>query len=391
MIAILCLCVSGYLLIYTFAGYPALLWLRSRLRPRPVGKGKSQPTVTVLIAAHNEERVIKRKLDSIFSSNYPPNKLDVIVLSDGSSDATNTILFAYNDSRVSTMLLEGRIGKAAALNIGMRQASGEVVVFTDARQVLEKNCLGELVANFADPSVGCVSGQLMIGNISGATEFSGEQMKWKLENAIRNWEGMAGSCIGALGAFYGARRSLLVDIPAGTLLDDCYLPLHIVRQGYRTVFELDARVWDDVITTPAQEFRRKVRTLTGNYQLLRLAPWLLSNSNPVRWEFVSHKLCRLLIPFLLAAVLVGSLFGPSLAYKLFGAVQIGAYLLGGLAIIWRRVGAFRVAEIARAVIVLNAATLMAFLNFVTGNFSVWTRDLVTPADAPPAQVKEGAH
>src|SRR5260370_40030375 len=143
MIAILCLCVSGSLEIYTFAGYPALLWLRSRLRPRPVAKGNSQPTVTVLIAAHNEERVIKRKLDSIFSSNYPPNKLDVIVLSDGSSDATNTILFAYNDSRVSTMLLQGRIGKAAALNIGMRQASGELVVFTDARQVRGKNCLSE--------------------------------------------------------------------------------------------------------------------------------------------------------------------------------------------------------------------------------------------------------
>src|SRR5260370_27852408 len=239
MIAILCLCVSGSLEIYTFAGYPALLWLRSRLRPRPVAKGNSQPTVTVLIAAHNEERVIKRKLDSIFSSNYPPNKLDVIVLADGSSDATNPILFAYNDSRVSTML-QGRIGKAAALNIGMRQASGELVVFTDARQVLDKNCLRELVANFADPSVGCVSGQLMIGNIIGATEFSGEQMKWKLENAIRNWEGMAGSCIWAPGDFYGVRRRFVVDIPPRKLLGDCFLPLPLVRLRFLIGFVTNA-------------------------------------------------------------------------------------------------------------------------------------------------------
>ena len=381
MMALLCLWASAFLLMYTFAGYPALLWLRARLRPRPVAKAQHEPTVTVLIAAHNEEHVIKRKLDSIFSSNYPANRLEVIVLSDGSTDGTNFILSSYSDSRVHAVLLPQRMGKAAALNVGMREAKGEIIVFTDARQVLEKNCLRELVANFADPSVGCVSGQLIIGDVSRAAEISGEHLKWKMENTIREWEGMASSVIGALGAFYGARRTLLIEIPPGTLLDDCYLHLNIVRQGYRTVFEKEARVWDDVVTTPAQEFRRKVRTLTGNYQLLRLAPWLLTGRNPVRFEFVSHKLCRLLVPFALIAMLVSSWFVPGPAYTVFAGLQTAGYLLGAIAMVWPAVGTVvRPAEVARAVLVLSAATLVAFINFMTNRYAVWTREMALNAE-----------
>jgi cellulose synthase/poly-beta-1,6-N-acetylglucosamine synthase-like glycosyltransferase len=387
--ALLCLWASAFLLLYTFAGYPALLWLRARLRPRPVAKADHEPTVTVLVAAHNEEHVIKRKLDSIFNSNYPPDKLAVIVLSDGSSDGTNLILSNYQNPRMRPVLLRQRMGKAAALNVGMREAKGEIVVFTDARQVLEKKCLPELVANFADPSVGCVSGQLIIGDVRRAAEISGEHLKWKMENTVREWEGLASSVIGALGAFYGARRALLVEIPPGTLLDDCYLPLNIVRQGYRTVFEKNARVWDDVVTTPAQEFRRKVRTLTGNYQLMRLAPWLLSGRNPLLWEFLSHKVCRLLVPFLLGMMLAASWLSSGAAYQIFGGLQVCGYLLGVSALLWPALGKrFRPAEVARSVLVLSAATLAAFVNFLTGNYFVWAREAAAQPKTSGVQAKE---
>ncbi len=374
IIILLVLYGSAALLVYTFAGYPALLRFRAYYWPRPAGKSDIQPTVTFIIAAHNEQHVIRRKLDSIFSSDYAAERLQVIVVSDGSEDTTNDILLGYSDWRLLPILQEHRHGKAAAINTAMRKATGEIVVFTDARQVLEKDCLRNLVSNFADLSVGCVSGQLMLGDIERSAEISGEHLKWKLENKIREWEGATGSVIGALGAFNGARRKLVVELPVGTLLDDCYIPLNIVRQGYRTVFEKNARVWDDVVTTPAEEFRRKVRTLSGNYQLMQLAPWLLSPRNPVWFGFVSHKLCRLLVPFLLMALLASSCFAPGFVYKGFAALQIAAYALGLLAMRWPTFGAmFKPAEIARAVLVLSAATLIAFVNFVTSNYGVWMR------------------
>jgi biofilm PGA synthesis N-glycosyltransferase PgaC len=374
MIVRCCLIGSVLLLLYTFAGYPLLLWLRARFWSRPVAKADFQPSVTVLIAAHNEERVIKRKLDSILSSNFSAAQINVIVISDGSTDATEDIVLAYPDRRVRFIRIEERVGKAAALNFGVREAKGEIVVFTDARQVLERDSLRALVSNFADSQVGCVSGLLMIGHLTSAPDLSGEQLKWQFENTIREWEGSAGSVVGALGAFYAARRSLIVEIPPGTLLDDCYVPLHIVRRGYRTVFEKNARVWDDVITTPAQEFGRKVRTLTGNYQLLQISPWLVTYHNPIWWEFLSHKFCRLLVPFLLAVLLAASLHGPGLALRLFGLVQLATYLGGIAALAWPALAErFRSAEVARAVLVMNAATLMAFVNFATGKYSVWTR------------------
>lgn len=380
----LCIVSSALLLLYTFAGYPLLLRIRARLRPRPVVKSEYGPSVTVLIAAHNEERVIKRKLDSILGSDYPADQLEIIIVSDGSTDATNIILRDYPDKRVRALYLKNRLGKASALNLGVQEASGEIIVFTDARQVLERDSLRTLISNFFDARVGCASGVLLIGLPGSAADLTGEQLKWKLENKIREWEGEGGSVVGALGAFYAARRSLIVAIPAGTLLDDCYIPLHIVRQGYRTVFEGQARVWDDVVTTPALEFTRKLRTLTGNYQLIRLCPWLLTYRNPICWEFVSHKVGRLLVPFLLTLMLIASLLGPRQPLLLFAVFQLGIYLLGIAALAWPALGKrFPPAEVARAVLVLNAATSMAFLNFTLGRYSVWTHPTAS-ADEPRA-------
>lgn len=366
---------SILLVVYTFIGYPVLLFLRARYHPRPVLRGEIEPNITFVIAAHNEERLIRRKLENIFASDYPAHKVEVIVVSDGSTDKTNEILASYPDGRLRTIRLPKRTGKAVALNSAVQEASGEIVVFTDTRQLLEKSAVRSMVSNFADLSVGCVSGALMLGNINDAAGITGEGLKWGLENKIREWEGQANSVVGALGAFHAARRSLLVPLPVDTLLDDCYEPLQIVRQGYRTIFDHRARAWDDLITTGPQEFRRKVRTLTGNYQLIRQAPWLISRSNPVLLEFVSHKLCRLILPLAFLGVLISGFFLPGPAFRILSYAQLAAYGLGTIALMRPNLGRLTLlADIARTFVLMNAAATLAFVNFIRNNDQVWSRD-----------------
>jgi biofilm PGA synthesis N-glycosyltransferase PgaC len=366
---------SLLLIAYPFLGYTLLLFLRARYRPKPILRHEIEPSLTVVIAAHNEERIIRRKLDNIFASDYPGDKIEVIVVSDGSTDLTNEILSTYSDSRLRAIKFPQRCGKAAALNSAIKETSGEIVVFTDARQLAEKSAIRSMVSNFADPSVGCVSGALVLGKLDQLAGISGEGLKWGLENKIREWEGLTNSVVGALGAFHAARRNLLVSLPSNTLLDDCYEPLSIVRQGYRTVFDERARAWDDVVTTASQEFRRKVRTLTGNYQLIREMPWLLSLSNPVWFEFVSHKVCRLILPVGFVGILISVFFLPGPVAHGFGCCQLAGYALGAIALFEPKLGPLTpVADIARTVVIMNAAAVMAFINWLRGNNQVWSRD-----------------
>lgn len=190
---------------------------------------------------------------------------------------------------------------------------------------------------------------------------------------IRQWESDAGSVIGATGALYAVRRELLVPIPPGTILDDVYLPLHVARQGARVVFEPQARAYDSLSVGRA-EFRRKVRTLTGNYQLLRLAPWLLTRSNPVLFDYISHKLLRLVAPFALVVILTGSWLLRGGIYELTRVFQVAFYASGALALLRCRLGVVsRLADASLAFMVLNTAAAVAFVFFLTGKKEVWVR------------------
>jgi len=365
---------SVALLAYTYVGYLVWLFLRRSWRLRPVRRLPITPFTSIVIAAHNEAQTLPQKLQNLFDLDYPENGYEVIVVSDGSTDATEEILRSCQDARLRTIVCAERGGKAAALNLGMARASGEIVVFTDSRQWLMRESLKSILSNFADPSVGCVSGALVIGRPGREIRLGGEKLKWGIENKIRECEGLTGSVVGALGAFYAARRTMLVPLPEGTLLDDCYLPLNIIRQGARVVFDAKALACDDVDPTPRQEFRRKVRTLTGNYQLLQLLPWLLSPRNPVWFEFISHKLLRLLGPFALITLLVTSLRLHGNIYATAFWLQIVFYalaLMGWMGIKPGWIG--RLAGAALTLVVGNGAAAVAFANFVTGRKNVWVR------------------
>ncbi len=362
------------LIFFAYAGYPACMFVWTRICPRPIRRSAIFPTVTIVMAVHNEEKNLPSKLINLATLRYPAELLQVIVVSDGSTDCTNQILAAWQESTRHEVLLVEHQGKANALNHGVARAKGELICFTDARQALAPEGLVRLIANFADPSVGCASGALVMVDHRSAPSDNGMSLYWQLEKSIRNWEGLAGSTVGATGAFYAIRRSLFLPLPAGIILDDVYLPLQVARQGSRIIFDSQAVAWDDFAPTPKQEFRRKVRTLTGNYQLLQVAPWLLTWSNPLLVQFVCHKLLRLLVPFALVGILIATLWFRSGLYGLALILQAALYLLAALTI-WRpKLGRIsRVSNVALEFVVLNAAALVAFLYFITGRKVLWAR------------------
>ena len=365
---------AAILIAYSYVGYA--LWLRLRLlwRTRPVLRGPYTPFVSIVMIVRNEEGVLARKLQNLLSLDYP--EYEVVVVSDGSTDDTESIMREYQrDRRLQVLLKQLSQGKASGLNEALSCVRGEIVVFTDARQAIEPGAVRFLVENFADPEVGCVSGELMLGDVKSGETSQGLGLYWRIEKQIRVLEAASGSMIGATGAIYAIRRSLLTVLPEGTILDDVYLPMEVVRQGKRVVFEDRARAWDSPNLGTDREFNRKVRTLSGNYQLVQLAPWLLTRSNPVRFEFISHKMMRLIVPFALAALLFASMFLTSPFYRIVLILQFVFYAMSALALSRTLKGGIlaRLADASGTFVLLNGAAVVALANFVFGRRAVWTR------------------
>ena len=358
---------------YTYAGYAGWLWLRARLFPWPVLRAPLEPYISIVMVVRNEERWLESKLQNLLELDYPQDRYRIVVVSDGSTDRTDAILRGHaNDPRVQVLMNQLSRGKASGLNDAISLSGGEVVVCTDARQTIEPKALRMLMENFADPNVGCVSGALMLGNPQSGEAAKGMGLYWRVEKKIRELESEAGSVVGATGALYAVRRNLLTALPDGTILDDVYIPMHVVREGKRVVFDPRARAWDSPDLGAGREFARKVRTLSGNYQLVQFAPWLVSGENPIRFEFVSHKLLRLSIPFALVALLVSSTILPGAVYRSALALQVlfyGLSLLAGLRL--GRGTLARVSEAALTFVVLNSAAAVAFVNFMTGRKADW--------------------
>ena len=361
--------------LYTYLGYPLWLWLRAHWHPAPVFRSQCVPLVSIVMVVRNERKVLRKKLLNVLGLNYPKEQLELVVVSDGSTDGTEGILAEFaHELRLRWIGKSQPRGKAAGLNDGITNARGEIVVFTDARQQIEDDALRLLMENFADESVGCVSGELMLGNRSSGETGRGMGLYWRIEKKIREMESASGSVMGATGAFYAVRRALLAPVPPELILDDVYIPLQVLRQGARVLFDSRARAWDVPDLGASREFARKVRTLNGNYQLVQLAPWLLTSANPARVQFVSHKLMRLFSPFALVAVLAASLFLPQPIYRLALLSQVALYGLSLLAISSLALGPLaRVADAALTFVILNTAAAVAFVNFITGRKVVWTR------------------
>lgn len=361
----LCLALIGY----TYFGYPVYLWLHSRLRERAIDRRPIQPSVSIIIAARNEEANLPAKIQNLSLTDYPGELLQIVIASDGSGDRTSEILRQHS-SMIVPVILDQSNGKASALNEAVRRATGEVLVFQDARQSVEPNAVTELVSCLADPEVGAASGELLLASAHGATS-DGLGVYWKLEKAIRKLESASGSVVGVTGAIYAIRKELYAEIPAGTILDDVFVPMRVVKAGKRVVFQPSAIARDTLFSQKGKEFSRKVRTLTGNYQLLSLEPWLLSPRNPLLFRFISHKLLRLLVPLFLALMLVASAIANGGFYRLAFLLQILFYAAAALGAMKPSTKAFKPIAIAHTFVMLNMAAALAFYTFAAGGKKVW--------------------
>ncbi|MDQ2777762.1 MAG: glycosyltransferase family 2 protein [Acidobacteriota bacterium] len=307
--------------LYIIGFYPLFVSWMARVRPMPVRRHPHTPSVSVIIATYNGEYFLKDKLDSVFSLDYPQELIQVIVVNDGSSDGTLQVARSYGGRIV--LINSEKSGKAGALNKGMAEATGEILVFTDVRQRLAPESLILLMENFADPAVGTASAELQI--LAGSTsEEADTGTYWRYERWLRLNLSAIDSIFGASGSYYAVRRELAIPIPQHTLNDDMYLPLHSFFLGYRLIVDGRAKMYD-YPTTLSAEFSRKVRTLAGNYQIIRYYPQLLGPKNRLLFHFLSYKLGRLLLPFALLLCAVSSLVAGGALTVISLVGQIGLY------------------------------------------------------------------
>lgn len=299
--------ISAGLLAYAYAGYPLLVYALGRLRERPALRRDIRPRMSVLVPAHNEGHAIRAKIENCLQLEYPKDRLEVFIASDGSTDGTvREIEQATNAGAIRGVLFPERRGKAAVINELVEMASGEILVVTDATSMLEPGSLRALASNFADPRVGCVSGiyRVLIRDRDGKAES--EALYWRYETFIRQSEARLGLMLGAHGHIFAMRRTLFEPLEVGTRNEDFVLPVAILLKGYRSVYDTRAVATEDAAEMTG--FSRRVSLATGNYQQLtvlwKMRGWL---RHPfVLAQLLSHKVLRLLSPYLILCAYASS-------------------------------------------------------------------------------------
>lgn len=300
------------LMAYVFVGYPGLLWLFSKLRPRPLMRQDVTPSVTLLISAFNEAHVIGRKIENALALDYPRDRLEIMVISDASSDATDEIVGSYAGRGVVLHRMSQRGGKTLGLNAGVGRARSEILVFSDANIIYRPDALRKLVRNFADPSVGCVTGDSRYEESAQSAAHQEEDTYWGYERFIRACESRIGSTVGGDGAIFAIRRALYRPL-AHDAINDLVIPLRIVLEGHRAVFEPEAIGVEPSAGSFKREFRRKRRIVNRSWRGVMGLRGVLSplRSGLFAWQVWSHKVLRWLI---LPMVIVAGL-GCAIAYE----------------------------------------------------------------------------
>lgn len=359
-------------LVYTYCVYPLIIYLWGSLAPKRVNKRYATVPLSVVLAVRNEERQIEARIANLLSQDYPADMIEVIVVSDGSVDRTVEIARDIDDPRVRVLETDGPSGKAQAVNMGVASASHDLIVFADARQRFSDNALAELAAMLQDPSVGAVSGELIIRKGKESDVQEGVGLYWSYEKMIRRKESEVDSVVGASGSIYAIRKELFRPLPPNTLLDDLLTPMRVVLQGRRVIFVRSAKAFDWASESASREFARKVRTLAGNFQALAFEKALMNPAkNRIFFQMVSHKITRLFAPYFMVTALATNLFLDGSFYQLTLALQLLFYslvLLRFTPLVTLRVGGF--VRVAWTFAVLNAAAVVALWVFVTGRDKV---------------------
>jgi cellulose synthase/poly-beta-1,6-N-acetylglucosamine synthase-like glycosyltransferase len=360
---------------WTYVGFPLIVMARARLTPRPHLTADITPSVSILIAAHNEVAVIGDRLQNIASIDYPHNQIEIVVASDGSDDRTDDLVAerASHDPALRLLTLP-RAGKPAALNAAAAVARGELLVFTDANSQFAPDALRKLVRSFADPNVGCVAGDQLYTHQGDAT---GERGYWSFERWLKKAESAAGNAVSATGAIYAIRRQLFDAIPDG-VTDDFAISTGVIVHGYRLIFAPDAIAYEPVVPRQADQYTRRVRIVTGGFRAFGLRRALF---DPFRFGFyaievASHKLLRRLMGIPLGGLLVTSIvLRRRRPYAFAALTQTLFYALAilGLLTARPRVGALRVLDLPAFFCLSNIASLHGLLNTIRGRrISTWS-------------------
>ena len=367
-------------IVYTYVGYPAVLWLATRNRHDDPPPMTEWPTVSIVIAAYNEAAGIADKLAETLALDYPGPAPEVVVVTDGSDDATPDLARRFSDPRVTVLHDPERAGKAAAVNRGVAEAAGDIVVFSDANNSFANDALVHLIRPFADPEVGGVTGaKSTTTNVDGVNASEG--LYWRYEAAIRNWESRLASCTAANGEIMAARRHLIGPLPPGTINDDATLLLDLLGGGHRFVDAPDARSSEPPPATGAEDRERRARMSAGRFALITQPGRILSLPPVTAWQFVSHKVGRLLVPFLLLVTLGGSLISIGVATsRLLLVGQAGFYGLAALDRLRPPPGPLgRLAKVCRYLVESNAALAAGFVRFARGSQSTQWQKAARPS------------
>lgn len=381
--SIMMLCIGALLHAYGFY----LLWWRVfegrfPVIDLPLGACDVLPQVTVVVAAYNEASIIQQRIENLRRVDYPRELLKIVIASDGSDDATVELAerAALADSQVNVVRFGARRGKVNVLNDVCGKSVGDILVFSDANVDFAPDAIRQLVKPFSNPAVGCVCGKLCFRSASDSGHMNAEGVYWRMETWLKEMEGARGVLLGANGAIYAIRRSLWIDCPRDTLVEDFFIPLRLLMKGWRVYFEPKAVAWEDLPPALKDEFGRRIRIGAGDFQALwRCLPLLHPQFGLASWVFWSHKVLRWIGPFFLLGAFISSAMltaaGSLLSLVLFVA-QAFFYFIAGLGLVLPSGGGAvrRFIGIATHFASMNVALLLGFFRWLSGRQSIaWNR------------------
>ncbi|MDZ7859290.1 MAG: glycosyltransferase family 2 protein [Candidatus Krumholzibacteriota bacterium] len=366
---------AAVFIVYTYLIYPALIILFSKFRRVSALENTNTsdlPSISMIIVVYNEEEKITRKLNNCFELDYPSELLEICVLSDGSTDRTNEILRGRKD--ILFIEEKDQRGKPRQLNKAVSAVNGELVVFSDVRQKYSTDALRKLARNFASEDIGAVSGELHLSDTAISTGKN-IGLYWEYEKMIRRAEAVIDSTLGVTGAIYAIRRDLFEPVSEDTILDDIEIPLQIFKKGYRVIFESEAVAQDISSSKMKEEWRRKVRTLAGNFQLFSRNKWLFNPfKNRIFIQTISHKFFRLLVPYAMLAVLITSAVSGGIFYSSLFIIQLIFYTSAVAACYFSALRQNRFINIIFVFTSLNWAAVVGLYKFASGRIDVrWKR------------------
>jgi len=355
---------------YAYVGYPIIISILARLVPRPVQQADVTPFVALVMPAYNEEKCIAEKIENTLGLDYPPDKREVVVVADGSDDATVDIVTEYENRGVRLLYHPERRGKAAAMNRAVPLTHGEIIVFSDANAFFRPDAVRKLVRNFADPQVGCVAGRKAIQGVAG----EGEGLYWRYESYLKSCDSMVGSVMGAAGEITALRRELYTRLEEDSIIEDFILSLRIVERGWRAVYEPEAVAWEEGLPSVQGDWIRRTRIAAGGFQAFaRLRGLLHPRHGLATFQYLSHRVLRWIVTPSLWVLMILTNLGL-LGHPFYDCTMALQVLFYGLAVAGyiaaRRRWRVRWLQMPFYVCLLNAAALVGGFRYLTGRQSV---------------------